>query len=67
VRLRIGREDVVAAEGTDVGVRVEVDGEPGSALGDNMGGGTGGAPTPGDGTKMIEIVAISTKKNTRSR
>jgi hypothetical protein len=58
VRLRIGREDVESAEGIEVWV--EVDRELGSALGNNMGG---GAPTPaGDGTKMIEIVAISTKK-----
>ena len=59
VRLRIGREDVGAAEHEGI----EVDRESGSALGEYKGG---GAPT-GDGTKMIEIVAISTKKNTRSR
>jgi hypothetical protein len=60
VRLRIGREDVGAAEGIEVGDRVEVE----SVLGDNMGG---EAPRTGDGAKIIiiEIVAISTKHSQR--
>lgn len=61
MRLRIGREDVGAVEGIEVGDRVEIDRELDNALGDNM---SGGAPTPGDGTKVIEIVAISTEKKT---
>lgn len=59
MRLRIGREDVEAAGGIEVGDRVEDDRELGSGLEDNL---SGGAPTQGDGTKMIEIVAISTEK-----